>query len=352
MAVGQYSDASGYVHAMAVAEVGGQWGSATEIIDPPDSNQHDSSLSAVSCTSLGNCVAVGDVSTATAGQQATAASESGGVWGQATEVMQPSNATTNPSYVDAGLSSVSCVSPGNCEAAGSYVDSGSLAGEDLQPMVVAQANGVWQQATEIALPDGATTAGDQYAWLGSISCVSVGNCEAGGGYMDSTGDQLGALANESDGVWAQASDAPLPSDAAGPPNAQSYIDSVTCTSLDTCGAGGDYETDAGASEALFLSSVPVLSLPGSTLPAATAGEAYVASLSVTGGTGNDTWSVTSGSLPAGLELNPSTGAISGTPTTETTSRFTIGVSDSGPPQQRAGANFSIAVDAPRPASRR
>jgi hypothetical protein len=40
---------------------------------------------------------------------------------------------------------------------------------------------------------------------------------------------------------------------------------------------------------------------------------YSNTLTVTGGTGPYTWSITSGSLPSGLSLNPSTGVISGTP---------------------------------------
>jgi hypothetical protein len=346
VAVGQYSDASGYVHSMAVAEVGGVWGSATEIIDPPDSNQQASSLYGVSCTSAGNCEAVGGVSTATDGGQAVVVSESGGVWGQASEILQPSNATT--SDVSAGLSSVSCVSPGNCEAVGSYIDLWSMAGEDLQPMVVAETDGTWQQATEIALPAGGNTEGDQYAWLDSVSCVSLGNCEAGGAYEDNIGEQFGALASESDGVWAQATDVTVPTDAASPPNAQSYISSVTCTSLYSCDAGGEYDPTTGGSSPLFLSGVPALGLTGLTLPTATTGDAYTASLSATGGTGNGTWSVTSGSLPPGLNLNASTGVISGTPSTATTSTFTIGLSDNGPPLQTTSANFSITVDAPPP----
>lgn len=44
------------------------------------------------------------------------------------------------------------------------------------------------------------------------------------------------------------------------------------------------------------------------------GESYNQTLQFTGGTGNVTWSVLSGTLPAGLSLNSATGAITGTPT--------------------------------------
>jgi hypothetical protein len=51
-------------------------------------------------------------------------------------------------------------------------------------------------------------------------------------------------------------------------------------------------------------------------------------VSVTGGTPPYTWSVTAGSLPAGLLISSSTGHITGTPTTAGTSNFTVQVADS------------------------
>jgi hypothetical protein len=44
------------------------------------------------------------------------------------------------------------------------------------------------------------------------------------------------------------------------------------------------------------------------------GSAYSLSLSTSGGSGSGTFSIASGSLPAGVTLNTSTGVISGTPT--------------------------------------
>ncbi len=58
------------------------------------------------------------------------------------------------------------------------------------------------------------------------------------------------------------------------------------------------------------------------LPDGTVGEDYSATLAADGSE-PFTWSVTSGTLPGGLTLNPETGEISGTPTTEGTSTFTV-----------------------------
>ncbi len=58
------------------------------------------------------------------------------------------------------------------------------------------------------------------------------------------------------------------------------------------------------------------------------GVSYNATLQATGGTLPTTWSIEpGGSLPAGLTLNTSTGAITGTPTTGGTSSFTVRVTD-------------------------
>lgn len=62
------------------------------------------------------------------------------------------------------------------------------------------------------------------------------------------------------------------------------------------------------------------------LPAATAGTPYTATLAAQAGNPPYTWAITSGSLPAGLTLAPTTGVISGTPTGSGTSAFTVTVS--------------------------
>lgn len=90
------------------------------------------------------------------------------------------------------------------------------------------------------------------------------------------------------------------------------------------GAGG-----ASATKPLTITiSAPSLSITTTSLPDGTVGSAYAATLTASG-TGPFTWSVTAGSLPAGLTLNSSTGAITGTPTAAGTANFTVQVAGAG-----------------------
>ena len=66
----------------------------------------------------------------------------------------------------------------------------------------------------------------------------------------------------------------------------------------------------------------------SSLPPATSGSPYSATLAVSGGQPPFQWSITSGSLPSGLSLNSTSGAITGTTTKTGTFNFTVKVTDS------------------------
>jgi hypothetical protein len=91
--------------------------------------------------------------------------------------------------------------------------------------------------------------------------------------------------------------------------------------------------------------VTVTTLPVVTCPAVTSGEVGVAfnigPLTVTGGTSPYTFSIASGgSLPAGLTLNTSTGAITGTPTAS--GSFTLQVKDANGVAAAVACPFTIA----------
>ncbi|HYM75013.1 MAG TPA: FG-GAP-like repeat-containing protein [Candidatus Dormibacteraeota bacterium] len=89
------------------------------------------------------------------------------------------------------------------------------------------------------------------------------------------------------------------------------------------------DTAPGSPQTVSLSGTGVLQLVVTTtsLPGGTVGVAYSQALAATGGTTPYTWSVSSGSLPAGLSLTAA-GVISGTPTTAGTANFTVKVTDS------------------------
>jgi large repetitive protein len=86
---------------------------------------------------------------------------------------------------------------------------------------------------------------------------------------------------------------------------------------------------------------PALSITTSGLPGATVGAAYSTTLSASGGSGNKTWTIAAGSLPAGLSLD-SNGVVSGTPSAPGTASFTANVSAGGTNSQR---QFSLDVTA-------
>lgn len=119
------------------------------------------------------------------------------------------------------------------------------------------------------------------------------------------------------------------------------------------GLGGDYHlqasspyknqasdgTDPGANSDLVnsftsgsltgLGNTPqALAISTLALPAAVANSGYSVNLTATGGTQPYSWSISSGTLPAGLSLNASTGVISGSTTVVGSTSLTVQVTDS------------------------
>jgi len=118
----------------------------------------------------------------------------------------------------------------------------------------------------------------------------------------------------------------------------------------TTSTGGAYGFGAVFTYGLLGSSPSPLSITTSSLPNGTGGTSYSQTLQASGGVAPYTWSVSSGTLPAGLLLAPSTGVISGTPTTVGTFSFTVQVEDAESTPESATANLSITVNAASPAA--
>jgi hypothetical protein len=169
------------------------------------------------------------------------------------------------------LDGVSCSSAGDCVAVGQYVRiTGSQA--SFQPLEVIDAGGIFGQGIEVTAPANAfSDAGGQ---LSGVSCISVGNCLGVGGYF--TGPSVDANirsfgqameASETGGTFWQAIQSPLPSNAAGGKIQDAQLSGVSCSSASACVAVGDYIDSSGYQQAMAVA--------GSLLPPCPTGVQHV-----------------------------------------------------------------------------
>lgn len=94
--------------------------------------------------------------------------------------------------------------------------------------------------------------------------------------------------------------------------------------------------------------VVTLSPSAGALTTATAGSAYTTSVTASGGTAPYRYEVSAGTLPAGLSLNTSTGAITGTPSALGSAFFTITATDSNSVSGSAAYSLAVSVAASTP----
>src|SRR5215510_6366123 len=113
----------------------------------------------------------------TAAPAARAAAQAG-AWGTAIAV--PGLGALNQGGL-AALNDVSCGSAGNCVAVGSYPE----ASFHFHAYLAGERNGRWRRAADV--PGSEILNTGRRATATSVSCVSAGNCAAGGTYRDSAG---------------------------------------------------------------------------------------------------------------------------------------------------------------------
>ncbi|HEY5196811.1 MAG TPA: putative Ig domain-containing protein [Solirubrobacteraceae bacterium] len=114
------------------------------------------------------------------------------------------------------------------------------------------------------------------------------------------------------------------------------VSSFTVTAVDSYGQSSSKPTT------LTVDADPLLGF--GTPPAGEVGVAYADQLTESAGTAPLAWTVSVGSLPAGLTLSASTGLISGTPTTAATSNFTVTVTDADSQSATQATSISIVGD--------
>jgi hypothetical protein len=352
-AVGYYYDGSTHLQAMVAGETNGTWGQASELSLPANAGSNPYAyLTSLSCTAAGDCVAAGYYTT-TGGttSQPMIAVESGGSWSQATELTQPSD-----SAGDEVLNAVSCVSAGNCTAAGFYFDSGSA---DV-PVVDVESAGTWAQGTGVQLPTNAVDGFGELGFLQDLSCTSPGDCVAAGYYSDSSQDDQQAMTvTESGGVWAQGSELSLPSNAqTGEVNSQYQIaalNGLDCQNNTECTAVGEYQDTNGYTQAMAVGTTggSATQAPEITSPASTnftAGQAGSFTVEASGVPGGPTLTLSDGgaSLPSGVSFvdnGDGTATLSGTPSAAGVGSYPFTITAANGVSPSATQAFTLTVEA-------
>ena len=202
-------------------------------------------LASISCPSPGNCTAVGSYHDSAGEQEGLMLTEKAGHWGTGVEAVLPADADPSDPYV--GLTSVSCTAPGNCTAVGTYSNSSS----GSSGLLLTETAGQWAAGVEAVLP--ASTHPTVGVNLNSVSCASAGNCIAVGSYGHGFGHDFGLILTEKAGQWTSRAKTPLPPDALG---SHAELSSVSCPARRACSAVGTYNIaigrDVAAGEGLLL----------------------------------------------------------------------------------------------------
>lgn len=181
--------------------------------------------------------------------------------------------------------------------------------------------------------------GPAVASVGTITPTTLPRPVAGKGYSI----VLSASGGSAPYSWSVAS-------GALPPGLTLTGDGVDATLSGTASTAGVYSFQVQAVDSASPPNVIVqayemkvkLSVRPSSLPNGVMGKPYAATLSAGGGTAPYTWSLRSGSLPAGLTLSE-TGTITGTPSVSGTYELTVVVEDSSSPPVATTHPYILAV---------
>ena len=103
--------------------------------------------------------------------------------------------------------------------------------------------------------------------------------------------------------------------------------------------------DASAHAAASVTITPIsnLAIGTGSLANATEGAGYSQTITASGGTQPYAWSIVSGTMPAGIQLNNASGAVTGTTGESGPFTFTVQVTDASSPQQIASAPLGLSV---------
>lgn len=233
VAAGSYLDKAGNAQLMVIAEIGGLWHQGREVAAPRDAVRPVSlAESGLSCYKKGSCVGVG-VYTSKSGTTPLVFTESAGRWRRATRIDLPRNAIHLVNS-NIALASVSCTGTGRCAAVGSY-----LTKKLGTAMAVTGTNGLSARAVQVTAAPPVAGKHPFISNLGSVSCVSAARCVATGTIEAKAGGAFQAMSLIwSKGTWGHAHEVRLPADADSTKLQIASLSSVSCRPAGFCAAVG------------------------------------------------------------------------------------------------------------------
>lgn len=234
-AVGDYqvttSDYSQYYWPFTVTKTAGTWGDAQPVSGVTSLGAGLTAyLAHVSCGAAGYCTAAGDFRGTDDQSHGFLVTESAGTWGTATAINDSGLGTSLITEVTA----LSCPAAGDCTAVGTYTQAGLSTAFTMD-----ESGGTWSDPQPVP-----GLASDLYSNAGSVSCAAPGDCTAGGSYTNTT-SSAPFLVSESGHTWASAQEV------TGFPalNSAAYGDvaSVSCPDATDCTAVGLYGASTSTS---------------------------------------------------------------------------------------------------------
>ena len=252
MAVGHYNS-KGVAQSLAIELAHGTW----TVVQSPDKGTSTNQLVGVSCPAGAalECEGVGYYNDLISGfadvaAQALAQTWSGGSW----SLVPAADAMVS----DVSANGVSCSAAGSCVAVGSYVNASGIREVFIEDL----ANGTWSMVPG-PVPSPTTNS------LGGVSCPSATSCVAVGSYATAkTGQAL--IEKLSGGTWAVT---PSPDQGTG----YNQLNGVSCAAVVSCVAVGYYS--AGAAPRVLIETLANGSWTLTPSPALTASASYLESVS-------------------------------------------------------------------------
>lgn len=194
--------------AFVASETSGNWAAARQIPGLASVGSGDSTVAMVSCGQVRYCLAGGSVGKVAfiASQVSGTWQNATTVPGLA--ALGSENA--NPLAFQAShVAAVSCSAGTDCTVAGGYNDVDEIGANGVSVFAASETAGVWTDATQIAgLGNSDGDQGDDAA-VHALTCTSTGNCVMGGSFVE-TPVSVAFVASSANGTWADATLVPMP----------------------------------------------------------------------------------------------------------------------------------------------